>query len=144
MSNNEFTDTLELAEVKVTFKKVDPTKSRSYRPVIVLPTVSKMFERRMHRQMYIFVERFLSIYMWGYRKGLSAQQSLLSLIETWKKLLDRKWYRDAVLMDLSKVFDSINYDLLLAKLHAYGYTKKSLQLIKSLKSLAEKKSQCKL
>ena len=47
-------------------------------------------------------------------------------------------------MDLSKVFDSINYDLLLAKLHAYGYTKKSLQLIKSLKSLAEKKSQCKL
>ena len=63
MSNNEFTDTLELAEVKVTFKKVDPTKSRSYRPVIVLPTVSKMFERRMHRQMYIFVERFLSIYM---------------------------------------------------------------------------------
>ena len=63
MSNNKFTDTLELAEVKVTFKKVDPTKSRSYRPVIVLPTVSKMFERRMHRQMYIFVERFLSIYM---------------------------------------------------------------------------------
>ena len=63
MSNNEFTDKLELAEVKVTFKKVDPTKSRSYRPVIVLPTVSKMFERIMHRQMYIFVERFLSIYM---------------------------------------------------------------------------------
>ena len=65
----------------------------------VLPAVSKMFERIMHRQMSIFVERFLSSYMRGYRKSFSAQV-LLSLIETWKKVFDRMGYGDAVLMDL--------------------------------------------
>ena len=66
----------------------------------VLPAVSKMSERIMHRQMSIFVERFLSPHMYGYRKSFSAQQALLSLIETWKKVLDRKGYGDAILMDL--------------------------------------------
>ena len=69
--------------------------------------------------------------MCGYRKRASTQQVLLSLIETWKKVLDGKGYGGAVLMDLSKAFDTINYDLLLAKLHAYGFTSKSLRLITS-------------
>ena len=81
--------------------------------------------------MSIFVENFLSPYMCGYRKGFRTQQTLLSFIETWKKVLDRKGYGSAVLMDLSKAFDTINDDLLLAKLHAYGFTNKSLRLIKS-------------
>ena len=50
--------------------------------------------------MSIFVERFLSSYMCGYRKSFSAQQALLSLIETWIKVLDRMGYGNAVLMDL--------------------------------------------
>ena len=91
----------------------------------VLPTVSKVFERIMHRQMFIFVEKCLSPDMCGHEKVL------LPLIETRKKVLDRKGYRGAVLMDLSNAFDTINYDLLLAKLHAYGFTNKSLRLIKS-------------
>ena len=55
----------------------------------------------------------------------------MSLIETWKKVLDRKGHRGAVLMHLLKAFDTINYDLLLIKLNAYGLTNKSLRLIKS-------------
>ena len=52
-------------------------------------------------------------------------------LETRKKELNRKGYGGTVLMDLSNAFDTINYDLLLAKLHAYGFTNKSLRLIKS-------------
>ena len=62
--------------------------------------------------------------MCGSRKGFSTQQALLFLIETWKNVLDRKAYVGAVLMDLSKAFNTINYDLLPAKLHAYGFTNK--------------------
>ena len=69
--------------------------------------------------------------MCEYRKGFSIQQALLSLIETCKELLDRKGYGGAVLMDLSKTFDTINYDPSQAKLHAYEFTNKSLSLIKS-------------
>ena len=57
-----------------------------------------------------------------------AQHTLLSLIETLKKKLNKKEYGGGVLMDLSR---AINYDFLQAKVHAYGFTTKSLTLIKS-------------
>ena len=53
------------------------------------------------------------------------------LLEGWKNVLDKKGYGGAVLMDLSKAFDTLNHDLLIAKLHAYGFSEESLQLIKS-------------
>ena len=46
-------------------------------------------------------------------------------------MLDNKEYGGAILMDLSKAFDTINHDLLIAKLHVYGFSKESLKLIKS-------------
>ena len=67
--------------------------------------------------------------MCGYRKGFSSQQALLSLIENWKKVLDKKGFGGAVLMDLSKDFDKIKHDLLIAKLYAYGFNKESLKLL---------------
>ena len=54
-NNDEFQGKLKLAQFTTIFKKDDPTKSKSYRPVRVLRTVSKVFERMMHRQMSIFV-----------------------------------------------------------------------------------------
>ena len=64
--------------------------------------------------------------MCGYRKGFSTQHTLLSLIEKWKKTLDDKGYGGAILMDLSKAFNTI-----IAKLHVHGFPKESLKLIKS-------------
>ena len=69
--------------------------------------------------------------MCGYRKCFSTQQALVSLIEKWKAILDKNGYAGAVLIDLSKAFDTVNRDLLIAKLNAYGFTKNSLRLIKS-------------
>ena len=67
--------------------------------------------------------------MLGFRKGYNTQQVLVSLIEKWKKILDNKDFGGAVLMDLSKAFDTLNHDLLIAKLHAYGFNRDSLKLI---------------
>ena len=57
-----------------------------------------------------------------YRKGFSSQQALLSL-------LDQEGFGGAVLMDLSKVFDTIKQDLLIARLYAYGFSKDSQNLL---------------
>ena len=108
MNNSEFPDELKLVEVTATFKKDNSTKSKNYKPLSALPTVSKVFERIMHWQMSISVKKFLSPYMCGCRKGFSTEQALLSLIETWEKVLDRKGDGGAVLTDLSKAFDTIN------------------------------------
>ena len=55
--------------------------------------------------------------------------ALLSLTEEWKKALDNKGLGGAVLMDLSKAFDTVNHDLLIAKLHADGFNKGNLKFL---------------
>ena len=85
----------------------------------------------MHDQISQYINSFLTSYLYGYRKGFSTQQALLSLIEKWKIVLDSKGYGGAILMGLSKAFDTINHDVLIAKLHAYGFSKESLKLVKS-------------
>ena len=66
-----------------------------------------------------------------FRKGYSPQNALLSLIEKWKKMIDNHGYSGAVLMDLSKAFDTLNHDFLTAKLDMYGFDKQALRLISS-------------
>ena len=88
----------------------DPNYSKNYRPVSLLPVVSKVFEKIMHDQISQYINNFLTPYLCGYRKGFSTQQALLSLIEKWKIVLDSKGYGGAVIMDLSKTFDTINHD----------------------------------
>ena len=95
----------------------------------VLPTMSKVFERLMHRQVSKYIDKHLSSFLYGYRKGFNTQTTVLSLLEKWKSTLDKKGFAGAVLMDLSKAFDTINHELLIAKLNAYGFSKPSLKLI---------------
>ena len=83
----------------------------------------------MHKQLSSFFEKQLS--QLGYRKGYVTQNALLKLIENWKKVRNNKGFSAAILMDLSKAFDTINHDLLIAKLHAYGLRGNSLNLIKN-------------
>ena len=56
---------------------------------------------------------------------------LLALLEKWRLMLDRRGYGGAVLMDLPKAFDTLNHDLLTAKLQAYDFDSDALNLIKS-------------
>ena len=74
----------------------------------------------------------MSTYLFGCRKCYNTQQVLAALTETWKKNLDDKGFGEAVLMDLSKVFDTLNHDLLIASmLKAYGFQTVPLKLIYS-------------
>ena len=85
----------------------------------------------MHDQISQYISSFLTSYLCGYSKGFSTQQTLLSEIEKRKIVLDSKHYGGAVLMDLSKALDTINHDLLIAKLYDSGFSKEPLKLIKS-------------
>ena len=83
----------------------------------------------MQRQINSYITNHLSLYLCGYRKGYNTQQVLVSLIEKWKTILDDKGFGGAVFMDLSKAFDTLNHELLIAKFHAYGFNRDSLKLI---------------
>ena len=74
--------------------------------ISVLPIVSKFFERIMQKQINGFIISFLFPYLCGYRKGFSTQHALLTLVENWRKSLDNKGFSGAILMDLSKAFNT--------------------------------------
>ena len=67
----------------------------------------------------------------GFRKSHGTQNSLVVMLEQWKRALDKGEYVSALFMDLSKAFDTINHDLLITKLKAYGFSKEALKLMKS-------------
>ena len=86
LETGTFPDSLKLADITPVFKKKDPLNKTNYRPVSVLPIVSKLFEKIMQKQINGFISNYLSPYLCGYRKGYNMQQALLVLIEKWKKI----------------------------------------------------------
>ena len=105
--DKNFPENLKLADVTPTFKKKDKTFVENYRPARVLPTVSKIFERIMQKQIIDSIGKLLSSFLCRYRKGFSTQYALLSIIERWRLCLDKQGFAGALLMDLSKAFDTI-------------------------------------
>ena len=114
VGKRKFPSELKLADVSPIFKKLEAIHKENYRPVSVLPVVSKIFERIMDKQTNAYMEKYLSPYLCGYRKGYSCQHALMVMIENWKKSLDHGGYAAGVLMDVSKAFDTINHKLLIA------------------------------
>ena len=129
IENKIFPDTLKQADVIPTHKKEERTKKENYRPISLLPTISKLYERDMYNQILGYIEKHLSPYLFGFRKGHSTEQCLNVMLERWKKALDQRKYVGAVLTDLSKAFDCLNHQLLIAKLEAYGFNPEALSFI---------------
>ena len=84
-----------------------------------------------HQQIEDFMKDKLSNLLTGFRKNHNTQHCLMSMLEKWKKTLDKGGYICAIFMDLSKAFDTLNHKLLIAKLGAYGFDTKALYYIKS-------------
>jgi hypothetical protein len=101
-----FPEEMKMAVVTPVFKKKDPLDKANYRPVSILSTTSKIFEGVIADQLNSYFESIFSPYLCAFRKGFSCQTLLLRMIEDWKKSLDDKKTVGAVLIDLSKAFDS--------------------------------------
>ena len=122
---------MKLADITPVYKKNNPLDKTNYRPVGLLPVASKIFEKIMQKQINDFIVSFLSPYFCGYRKGFNTQHALFTLAKNWRESLDNKGFCGAKLMNLSKAFDTLNHDLLIAKLHTYGFQHDALKLFHS-------------
>ena len=129
ISKNKYSEHAKTATVRPIFKKDDRTKIKNYRPVSLLNMFSKIYEKFLHENLTNYVNTFLSKFISAYRKSYSTNHVLIRLIENWKKSLDEKKFVGAVLMDLSKAFDSIPHELLIAKMYAYGFSIKAVTFL---------------
>ena len=85
----------------------------------------------MHHQINNYMKDKLSKQLAGFRKDHNTQHCLSCMLEMWKKVLDKGGSICAIFMDLSKAFDTVNYNLLIAKIGAYGFETDALRYMKS-------------
>ena len=131
LRESTFPKELKHSEVIPVYKKLNPLKKENYRPVIPLPHTSNVFERIIYQQINTYMKDKLSKCLTGFRKSHGTQHWLVTMLEKWEKAVDKGEYVSALFMDLSKAFDTINHDLLLAKLKAYGFSLNAVKLMHS-------------
>mgnify|MGYP001792265277 CR=1 FL=1 len=142
LNENKFPDILKKADVTPVFKKGTATDKENFRPISTLSHLSKIFERLLYNQIEAFFIDKFSDFLTGFRKNNSTQYALLHMVEYWKTNLNKGNHIGAIFMDLSKAFDTLNHNLLIAKLEAYGFSMDSLVFIKDY--LSNRFQRCKI
>ena len=126
-------DQVKIARVVPLFKTGDLSLFTNYRPVSVLPAFSKILERIVYNRLINFLNKFsiLSNNQYGFRKNHSTAYALIQLYDKLSDAIDQGKVTLGLFIDLSKAFDTVNHDILLAKLEFYGVRGCALQWFKS-------------
>ena len=104
-----FPYSLKLANITPVHKKDEPTDKETYRPVGVLPLISKIFERLIYDQLNEYLDQYLNSLLCGFRKAHSTQHALFRLLQEWQNELDKSGFVGTILMDLSKAYDCLRH-----------------------------------
>lgn len=123
LKDKKFPDNAKAALVRPIYEKEDRNKAKNYRPVSLPNGLSKIYETFFYNSLTNFTDKIFSWYISDCKKTSSSNHVLIRLTKAWKKPLDIKNIVEVVLMDFSKTFDYIPCNLLVAKLHAYGFSK---------------------
>ena len=128
-----FPDKLKLARISPIYKKDDPHLVENYRPISILPSVSKIFEKIVFQQLsnYFVDNNYLCHHQYGFRKKHSTEHAILEAVDRIGTELDIGNISIAIFLDLSKAFDTLNHDILLAKLKYYGLSESSVAWFRS-------------
>ena len=131
--NGTVPDEMKVSKIKPLFKKGDVTLLNNYRPISLLPCVSKIFEKVLFNQLYEYFERndLLTQHQYGFRKNHSTEFAAMELIDRVANLLELGKIPFNLYIDLSKAFDVLNHDILLSKLEFYGLNELTIKLIKN-------------
>ena len=141
----KFPNCLKRAIIKPIFKADDYNQISNYRPIAILPIISKIFERAATDQLMDFLveNNLITKTQHAYLKNHSTVTCLAELVNHIYKMLDNRLHTAIVKIDLSKAFDTINHQKLIQKLNNLGLHEDSLSWIASYLSSRTQKTKFK-
>ena len=115
LTNREFPNLCKIAKGIPLYKNGDPFDSSNYRPISLLSTFSKIFEKCVYKCVYSFIEKnYLSFKRQiGFTSGCSSDHTTVNLVESDKKYIDNNDYICNAFIDLQKAFDTVDHQILL-------------------------------
>ncbi len=114
---------LKLSQVIPIYKSGNKDELLNYRPISLLPVISKVIEKVVYTRLLSFINKnnIISNSQFGFRSNTSTSHAIIHLVNLITSYLDKSEKVAGVFLDLSKAFDSLDHTILLQKLHAYGF-----------------------
>ena len=130
---SKFPTQFKKAKVVPLHKKLDVLNPKNYRPVAILPVLSKLLERAVFVQIIDYFEhhKLLHPSHHGFRANHNTTTALLQMYDTWVEAMDKGEATGVCFLDMSAAFDMVNPNVLLQKLHLYGFEPTSVTWIES-------------
>lgn len=133
LEQGTFPSRLKIAVIKPIYKSGDKTQMTNYRPISILPYISKIIEKVIHVRImeHVSINNIICPNQFGFRKGYSTYMPLLILQDKIIRGFESNKINCGIYLDLRKAFDTVDHSILLLKLNSYGITDTFLRMIES-------------
>ena len=133
MLSGTFPTRLKYATVKPLLKKGDKESVANYRPISLLTSFSKVFDRIIYERLLKHIEtnNILAVEQFSFRTSSSTEKASYKLTDNVLNALNNRMMVGGIFCDIQKAFDCVNHNILLTKLEFYGITRITYKLLKS-------------
>ena len=133
LQNGQFPEPLKIAKLKPIHKGGPKSDPSNYRPISVLPVLSKIIEKHITKHIFAYLSKYDILHksQSGFRKNHSCNTALISLLDEWLKNIDKGEITGAIFFDLRKAFDVVDHEILLQKLRLHNFDSRAMTWMQS-------------